>query len=94
MRKAEKYIVVYEQSPNNWGAYVPDVPGCIATAQTREEAEKLIGEAIEFHLEGLAEDGDQIPQPGTWTSVVEVNVPVGAATDDAGGRPTQKRASA
>lgn len=93
-----KFIVVYEQSPNNWGAYVPDVPGCIATAKTREETEKLIKEAIEFHLEGILEDGDPMPQPGTWTGTVEVELPsadaVKANAASAKERPARKRASA
>lgn len=91
----QKYVIVLEQSPRNWSAYVPDVPGCIATARTRRGVERVIKQAIEFHLEGLLEDGDPMPQPGTWTSVVEVNVPEsGAAADDAGGQPPRKRASA
>jgi predicted RNase H-like HicB family nuclease len=47
------YLVIIEQGPSSFGAYVPDLPGCIAAAETREEVVKLITEAIEFHLEGL-----------------------------------------
>ena len=75
MRRTVKFIVVFEQTPNNWSAYVPDLPGCIAAADTREETKTLITEAIEFHLEGMCEDGDPIPEPGTWTDVVEVRLP-------------------
>jgi predicted RNase H-like HicB family nuclease len=78
-----KYIVVYEQTPNNWSAYVPDVPGCVAAADTREETEALIREALGYHLELLAEYNEPIPEPGTWTGVVEVDVqptPRGART--------------
>lgn len=93
-----KYVVVYEQTPNNWSAYVPDVPGCIAAAKTREETEKLIKEAIEFHLEGILEDGDPIPQPGTWTGTVEVELPsADAVRSNAAAReerPARKRKSA
>ena len=67
-----KYMVVYEQTPNNWSAYVPDLPGCVAAADTRDEVEQLIREAIEFHIEGLLEDGEPVPQPGAWTGLVEV----------------------
>ena len=58
-----KYIAVLEQGPNNWSAYVPDLPGCVAAGTTREETEKLIQAAIEFHVEGLLLDGDTLPTP-------------------------------
>jgi predicted RNase H-like HicB family nuclease len=67
-----KYVVVYERTPNNWSAYVPDLPGCVAVGDTREETRQQIAEAITFHLESLREYGDPIPQPGEWTDVVEV----------------------
>ena len=67
-----KYVVVYEQTPNNWSAYVPDLPGCVAAGDTREEVEQLIREAIELHIEALREDGEPVPQPGAWTGLVEV----------------------
>ena len=70
-----KYVVVYEQTPNNWAAYVPDLPGCIAAADTREEVRQLIAEAMALHIEGLCEDGEPLPQPGTWTDEIEVDVP-------------------
>ena len=66
-----KYIVVYEQTPNNWAAYVPDLPGCVAVGDTREEVKCQITEAITFHLESLIEHGDPIPAPGEWTDLVE-----------------------
>ncbi len=97
-KRTERYIVVYEDGPGNWSAYVPDVPGCIATGKTRQATEKRIKEAIEFHLEDLAEDGEPIPEPGTWTSIVEVDVPGGGAakdgTDVEAPKPSRKRASA
>lgn len=52
-----KYTVIYEQGPTSWGAYVPDLPGVIAAGDTREEVERLIVEAVAFHLEGLREEG-------------------------------------
>ena len=57
------YIAVLESGPNNWSAYVPDLPGCVAAAMTREETEQLIQEAIEFHVEGLLMDGTPLPEP-------------------------------
>ena len=68
-----QYIAVIEQGPRSWGAYVPDLPGCISVGKSREEVERLIREAVALHLEGMAEDGDTIPAPGTWTTVVEVD---------------------
>ena len=67
-----KYAVVIEKGDTSYGAYVPDLPGCIATAETREEAIKLIHEAIEFHIHGLKEDGDVIPEPTSSIEIVEV----------------------
>lgn len=68
-----QYTVLIEHCPGGtYGASVPDLPGCIATGSTREEVEHLIQEAIEFHLDGLREDGDPIPEPMTAAIVVEV----------------------
>jgi len=68
-----QYVVILEEGPESWGAYVPDLPGCVAAGETREEALKLIREAIEFHLDGMREDGDLIPEPHSHTEVVQVN---------------------
>lgn len=73
-----RYAVIIERGETSYGAYVPDLPGCIAVGKPREEAEGLIREAIEFHLEGMAEDGDPIPEPTTIAINVEVKVPVTA----------------
>ena len=67
-----RYAVVIERAPNNYAAYVPDLPGCVATASTREELLDEIREAIELHIEGLREDGESVPQPQATTEVVEV----------------------
>ena len=67
-----KYVVVIECSPNNYAAYVPDLPGCVATGDTLEEVERNIGAAIEWHLEGLREEHVPIPEPQTTTTLVEV----------------------
>ena len=58
-----KYTVVIEKSPNNYAAYVPDLPGCVATASTREEVLQEIREAIAFHIEGMRADGEPVPEP-------------------------------
>ena len=67
-----QYAVVIESGPNNYSAYVPDLPGCVAAGETREEALELIREAIEFHIEGLREDGASVPQPTSRVDYVEV----------------------
>lgn len=56
-----KYLVIYERTATGYSAYAPDLPGCITTGPTLEETERLMKEAIEFHLEGLREDGLPIP---------------------------------
>ena len=69
-----QYLVVIEQGPSSFGAYVPDLPGCVAAGDTREEVTQLIHEAIEFHLEGMKEDGLPIPQPHSFSELVDVRV--------------------
>ena len=63
------YVVIYEKGDSSYGAYVPDLPGCITVGDTLEEVQTLIQEAIEFHIEGLQEDGDDVPQPS-------INLPI------------------
>ena len=60
-----RYAVIIEEGEDSFGAYVPDLPGCVAVAETREEVFKLIEDAIEFHVEGLREEGAQIPLPSS-----------------------------
>ena len=67
-----KYFVVDEQTPRNWSAYVPDLPGCIATGKNRAEVKRHIRQAIRFHIEGMREDGEPIPEPGNSTELIEV----------------------
>ena len=67
-----KYAVVFEKGPTSYGAYVPDLPGCVAVGDTLEEVERLIQEAIEFHIEGMREDGDAIPEPSSTVKEIEV----------------------
>ena len=73
-----KYTVVIEETPNNYAAYVPDLPGCVATASTREEVLEEIREAIEFHIEDMREDGEPVPEPQATSDVVEVAAASGA----------------
>ncbi|MBI4658511.1 MAG: type II toxin-antitoxin system HicB family antitoxin [Verrucomicrobia bacterium] len=67
-----RYAVVIEKSDTGYGAYVPDLPGCVAVGETVEETSRLIKEAIEFHLEGMREDGLAAPEPTSVTDYVEV----------------------
>ena len=67
-----QYVVVIEKAESNYGAYVPDLPGCVAVAETRQEVVRLIREAIELHLESLREAGGTIPEPTTTSDLVEV----------------------
>lgn len=67
-----KYAIVIEKAEGNYSAYVPDLPGCVATGKTVEELEQQIREAIEFHLDGMREDGDPIPPPSSHVEYVEV----------------------
>ena len=66
-----KYAVVIEQGPTSYGAHVPDLPGCVAAAETREEVCRLIKEAIGLHVESLDEDGLPVPEPHSY-ELVEV----------------------
>lgn len=68
-----RYMVVLEQGPTSYGAYVPDLPGCIAVGESQQEALLLIQEAIEFHLEDLKEEGLLIPLPHSSSTFVEVS---------------------
>lgn len=68
----KRYAVVIEQGPTSYGAYVPDLPGCVAVAETEEEVTELIREAIEFHLEGLRDAGQPIPEPTSRMAYVEI----------------------
>ena len=68
-----RYLVVVEEGPTSFGAYVPDLPGCVAAGDTREETLALIRDAIEIHLEGLRESGQPIPKPSSTGEVVDVH---------------------
>ena len=63
-----EYVVILEKGDTSYGAYVPDLPGCVAVGETKDEAMQLIREAIEIHIESLRENGEHVPEPH---SVVE-----------------------
>jgi len=66
-------MVIYESGPTSWGAYVPDLPGVIVVGDSHDEVERLIREAVEFHLEGMREEGISIPPPSSFAGVLEIN---------------------
>jgi predicted RNase H-like HicB family nuclease len=68
-----KYLVIYEKSSSGWGAYLPDLPGLGVAGTTLDEVKQLIREAMDFHLEGIREHGDQIPEPSVVTEYVSVS---------------------
>ncbi|MDQ3581136.1 MAG: type II toxin-antitoxin system HicB family antitoxin [Pseudomonadota bacterium] len=67
-----RYAVVIEKAEKNYSAYVPDLPGCVATGATLGQAEAEIREAIEFHIEGMREDGLSIPEPASKVEYIDV----------------------
>ena len=67
-----RYLVIVEKGPTSFGAYVPDLPGCIAAGESKEEVLALIHEAIEFHIESLKEDGIPVPPPASYSELVEI----------------------
>jgi predicted RNase H-like HicB family nuclease len=71
-RRKMRYAIVIEKANNNFSAYVPDLPGCIATGSSVAEVEAQIREAIEFHIEGMREDGLPIPKPASRVEYVEI----------------------
>ena len=72
--KIIEYAVIYERGETNWGAYVPDLPGCVSIGDTLAEVQENIKEAIELYLEVLKEDGQPIPKPSTEVGKVSVNI--------------------
>ncbi len=66
-----KYAVVYEKTERNFSAYVLDLPGCVATGETRRDVERRIRDAIAFHVEGLRRGGEPVPKATAWTGLVE-----------------------
>ena len=68
-----RYAIINEKAKGNYSAYVPDLPGCITTGNTIEEIEKNMKEAIDFHLDGLREEGLPIPEPTTYCDYIEAS---------------------
>ncbi len=67
-----KYLIIIEETESGFSAYSPDIPGCVSTGSSREEVERRMREAIEFHLDGLREDGQPIPKPSSSAAYVDV----------------------
>lgn len=67
-----EYVVIYERGSDSWGAWVPDLPGCVAAGETRDEVEQLIREGIELHIESLREHGEPVPEPASSVGAVEI----------------------
>jgi predicted RNase H-like HicB family nuclease len=67
-----RYLVIYEKSESGWGAYAPDLPGLGLAAKTLEEAKELMREAIDFHIEGMRQHGEQTPAPSATTEYITV----------------------
>ena len=74
MQTPYRILIVLEKGPRNFSAYAPEVPGCVATGKTREETLRLMREALSLHLQGIAEDGDEMP----LSAAVDVEVPATA----------------
>ena len=68
----KRFLVVYEVGANNLSGFLPDVPGVVSTAATLEQMRQVMQEAVEFHLEGLREDGVRVPEPSALAHYVEV----------------------
>ena len=68
----KKYLIVFEKTGDGYSAYSPDLPGCVSTGGTQEEVEASIREAIEFHLDGLRQEGYSVPEPHSYSTYVEV----------------------
>jgi predicted RNase H-like HicB family nuclease len=68
----KKYLIIIERTETGFSSYSPDLPGCVSTGKTREDAERNMREAIEFHVEGLRKDGYPVPEPQTTSSYVEL----------------------
>ena len=79
-----RYLIVIEKTHTGYSAYSPDVPGCVATGRDREQAEREMRDAIQFHLEGLAAEGEALPEPSSSSAYVEV--PAEGAADEGASR--------
>jgi predicted RNase H-like HicB family nuclease len=70
----KKYLIIIEKAGNGFSAYSPDLPGCVSTGRSQEEVEKNMREAIAFHLAGLREEGQPVPEPQSYSAYVELPV--------------------
>ncbi len=68
-----RFLIVFEKAENNWAAYSPDLPGCVATGDSREETEANMHEAVQFHIEGLREEGYELPKGDSYAEVFAVS---------------------
>jgi len=68
----KKYLIVIEETQTGFSAYSPDLPGCVSTGRTRQEVEQNMREAIAFHLDGLRQEGQAVPEPHTYSAYVEL----------------------
>jgi predicted RNase H-like HicB family nuclease len=68
----KKYLIIVEKTNTGYSAYSPDLPGCVSTGQTRDEVEANMRDAIQFHIDGLKQEGYEIPEPSTYSSYVDV----------------------
>ena len=73
MERSKRYAIVVERARSNYSAYVPDLPGCVATGATVEEVERLLHEAIEIHVAGMREDGLPVPEPSSVVDYLDVS---------------------
>lgn len=67
-----QYLAIVEKGVNSYGAYVPDLPGCVAVRETKTKVHRLIAEAIQFHIKGLREDGTVVPPPSSTVAFIDV----------------------
>lgn len=68
-----EFLVVIERGAASFGAYVPDLPGCVAVGESRQEVESLIREAIELHIEGMREEGQPVPEPSSTSQFISID---------------------
>lgn len=68
-----KYLIILEKTKTGFSAFSPDLPGCVATGSTKKQAEKNMGEAVAFHLEGMHQEGIETPQPRSFSTYLEVS---------------------
>ena len=68
----KRYLIIVEQTSTGYSAYSPDLPGCASTGSTQDEVEANIREAIQFHIDGLKQEGFYVPEPTTYSSYVDI----------------------